>query len=1223
MKLAKLEMVGFKSFAEKTEFAFEPGVTALVGPNGCGKSNVVDAVRWILGEQRARVVRGSEMVDVIFNGTEKRRSMGYAEASLTILNTDRKLPVDYDEVCITRRIYRTGESEYLINGRQSRLRDVRALFTDTGVGMDTYSIIEQGKVDRLLQANASERRAVFEEAAGISGYKEQRRQAEAKLERTLQNLLRVNDIIQEKEKRLRSVKYQAAKARRHTEYMDRLRELAVALARRNYDELEVRVKAAQEQLNALETQRNALAVEVETIEKDVARLREQARLQQEACAANEAQIHLVDSQTSTCEERVRSGKLRALELDEAADAASRNVGSITEKISRAQADLQSAESELAVVEEGVRSQTEQVEQRAAAANEASRQATELEQRLEDRKAKIWDCLQNAAQVRNQMAQLTSKSQQDEARIARLTGRYAEAQKELAGLEEQRRKLAAEIVEAKAHMDEQSKAITACMDEARQLGEELARVSAEANQLRTSCTELRSRRNVLQEMEASASGLQQGVKRLLGRLEGSSPAANVRGMVAELIEVDLKHAAAIEAALGERAQSVVCSDTPSALTALRTLAEEKAGRASLLPLDRARALRPEAKEKAGEPGVVGAAVDLVRHGDDLALIVRALLGDVLVVQSMGDAVRMSQNGGRELRLVTLEGEIIEPGGAFSGGDPAMRDGVISRRSQLKDVERRFDEATADADKIEKQREELMQRLNASEERRHSCERELAAQRERRRDLESRQEIISSQEKRLRDELTVVKSETQEIEENVCSYTEQENRLKEQLLHLTRTQAELDAEIETGRNELRTRREHASQLAQEVTGLRVELAHKTEKRDSLTQRIGQLRNGIAENSVELETARGQIETYRKRRIEADEQVAESRQKILELRVSREQFEKGLVEAKALCDDTQKSLGGADESTHGLRKQLADLQQRHENLRIQEHEDSVRMTDLADRVRDEYETTLSELPGPTQERNWEEVQKEVTDLQQKLRLMGPVNLEAISEQDELEESIRFNTEQRDDLVEAQKSLDELITRLNKISRERFMQTFEEIRANFREIFRKVFGGGKADVFLELPEPAPQDAAAPIPPSSRDGGSAPQNADAATATPPAPEIDVLEAGIEIVASPPGKELKSIRQLSGGEKTMTTIALLFAIFKTKPSPFCILDEVDAALDETNIDRFASIVQEFLMDSQFVIITHSKRTLGIADVLYGITMEEQGVSKKVSVRLKQAANMVA
>ncbi len=1191
MQLAKLELVGFKSFADRTEFTFEPGVTALIGPNGCGKSNVVDAFRWILGSQSPRALRGTGMMDIIFGGTETRRGAGYAEASITILNTRELLPTEYTEVCITRRLYRTGESEYLINRQPCRLKDIRLLLFDTGIGVDSYSLIEQGKVDRILEANPLERRLLFDEAAGISGIKQQKKEAGAKLERARVNIERSGDIIAEKEKQLRSVKYQASKARRHRELSGRLTDLSVSHARREYTrltnlrrqhaarttELQAELRHWNGEIAGFEQQQDSLGREIGELD---------ARI-----GGKQTRLHRTETERSTASERVRTNSLRIQELEAAANEASERVGALMERRQRSSEQHQQALADLDEVRALVEEQTESVDAQAEAVHEASAERERIDRAIEDWKTRVVDILQRAAALRNEMGNLEGNRNQELGRRQRLCAREDELNGKMDALSEQIEAGGAELATASGQLE------TACGEhELREaaLAESRSRLEAVAGQLdsvQEEWTALTARREILTEMEEKAEGLADGVKTLMEKSDdGAERLPGLRGLAADLIEVDTKHAAAIDAALGEKAQYVAVADTKSARSALALLREANAGRAGVLALDRLVPAESDGIAIMGRPGVVGRALDFVRCRPEVLVVARALLNDTIIVEKLDDALALARTGGRRMRFVTLAGEVVEPGAAIIGGSGRGRYGLVSRRSEMAAVIGKLDNLEEQLCAQREQRDIL--RAGMETRSRHLEEKgeEITRLERRVAHLEGSAAHLARQRERMEEERQVVRSEVQEIDRNIRSYMERETAIREQLVESEQQHDGLRGEVEVAKARLERQREKVEALAREVTALRVSLAQKEEKQGGLESRVIRLQGEQVEIESELRTARAQIESYRSRRGEAEKQVAADRSQILELRLQDERIRRELDELRSAHD---KLRAQQDEVTGEIRSRRAKLDALQEGLgeeRIKENEQGVRLSALEERVREEHEIELGAEPIREQdeETDWEAVKEEIEKLQDTLRRLGPVNLEAISQQDELEQGINFHIQQRDDLLAAQKELGELINRLNRISRERFQTTFDEIRKHFRDIFRRLFGGGRAEISLD------------------------------------PEAeDVLDAGIEIMACPPEKDLRSISLMSGGEKTMTTIALLFAIFKAKPSPFCILDEVDAALDEANIGRFATMVRDFIDDSQFIIITHSKRTMSVADVLYGITMEEKGVSKKVAVRLDQAAEMVA
>jgi len=1189
MQLAKLELVGFKSFADRTEFEFEPGLTALVGPNGCGKSNVVDAVRWILGSQSPKSLRSNEMQDIIFAGTESRRGAGYAEASLTLLNTKGLLPTEYKEVCITRRLYRTGESEYFINKQPCRLKDIRNLLADTGLGVDTYSLIEQGKVDRILTANPQERRAIFEEAAGISGFKAQRKEAEAKLARAADNLARVNDIIAEKERQLRSIKAQAARARRHRELTERLRELSVSLARREYERMNALRRECLEKIAALEAEARRLQNEINRLEAEHQRLEAKRNEEESQISLQSQALHQVENDKRAIEERIRSGQLRLQELDNTAREAAQRLGALAERHERSQSDLDQALRELEEIRAIVIEQTEAVNTQVKAAAEAAAEHDRLNRAIEDWRGRVVDIVQKAAALRNEIAHLEGSRGQEISRRGRLLARDEEL---AAGLVV----LAAQIEAESARLADARQEAMALASRRQETADALAvrtadlnALAREAEELRTQWTARVSRRDTLRELEARAEGVGQGVCALVqgdtsqGRVEG------ILGMIADVLRAEMAHAAAIDAALGERAQYVVVDSTDHAREAITRLQTRGAGRAGLLPLDWVNPATGDGAAFLGRPGVVGRALDLVQTEPTFLPAAHHLLRDTLIVDTLEDALRYAREAKPGLRFVTRDGQVVEAGGAIVGGTGTAQGGLITRRSELALLDREIAKYEARLCEAEARRQahtaeatQLRQALEALTTQLTEKERTVAQR-------EGTVAHLRRQHDRLQEERQVIRSEVQEIDRNIRSCLEREEAIRAQLAEAERRHEELHGQVEAAKMRLQEQREKVEVLAREVEALRISLAQKEEKQGSLDGRVARLREAIAEIERERASVEEQIETYRHRKEEAERQLAADQAQVTELCLAAERATRELETLRAANAQSRAQQHQIEGDLRARRAQLETLHEEIQRERLAENEHAIRLNELERRVREEFEVALATAPAAdAAERNWDQVKAEIADLQEQLKRLGPVNLEAIAEQDELEEAIAFRARQRDDLLVAEKELKELIQRLNRISRERFVKTFEEIRQNFREIFRKMFGGGRADIRLE------------------EGVE-----------------DVLEAGIEIYASPPEKELRSINLLSGGEKTMVAIALLFAVFKTKPSPFCILDEVDAALDEANIARFAAMLQDFVKDSQFIIVTHSKRTMSAAEILYGITMEERGISKRVAVRLDEAARMVA
>ena len=1191
MLLTKLEMQGFKSFADKTEFGFRQGITAVVGPNGCGKSNVVDAVRWILGEQRPRAIRGSEMMDVIFNGTAARRSLGYAEASLTFLNDRGILPTEYSEVCVTRRLYRSGESQYFINKQLCRLRDIRQLFMDTGVGVDTYSIIEQGKIDRFIQSNAKERRVIFEEAAGISRYKAQRLEAQRRLERTRINLQKVDIKLGEERKQLRSIKYQAAKARRFRAYSERLRELVVGLSVRNYREWAAQRKAVRERIAVQEDRDRRLEAELKAIAAAMEQLEGELAGIERSRAEKRDEMHRVSARMDALQTGIEHNKQRIVEFQEETELCTRNIWSLNEKLRQARENLEAARKELAEIRDAIGRQGAAIAAETEKAAAAGQARDRIAQAIEEWKNRTIQVIEKTTTLRNELNHMDTGRRQQLARRSRLSGQLEEKAAENARIDEEIGRLTGRRDEIGARLAERAARQRERETELARRVEEHEALEKELRELRRREASLLSRREILQDLDMKAEDIENGVKRIL-RQDGQAEGFEILGMVADLVRADLKHAAAIEAALGDAAQFVVTRTEKDAGSAAALLRADRAGQAGMIPMTRARGPELADMHLASEASVVGRASDLVRYDPVLEPVVRHLLGHTWVVRDMSAALYLSNNGGARMRYVTLDGERVDPSGAIVGGEPLPRVGVVSRKSELEAVKA---ELRALAAVLSEKEADHGRRMQQAESLRAECgalRKEIEEGNLEK--LSNENDILNlrGRQKTLGEESEIIRSEVREIEDIVRGYDERRETIEGELAEVTQRRDELRLEIETAQRRLAEQQAAAEKLREAVTRLKVDLAEKQAREGGLETGIRAAETAIGDIEAQIAAARARMDDLRTRREKAAEDI----------RRAESEHERAAAERQALSEETA-ALAEAHERAQARRaeeaerarvrrEEQAQLQGALQTLRLEEQEHRVRMEGLRERVFGEHGVQLEEIADLKEAAEgeeapeWKAVEEEIAGLRDKIRRMGGINEEAIAEEEGLEIAIAQTEAQRDDLAQAEEDLRNVIRKLNRVSRDRFAKTFEEIRGNFQETFRRVFGGGRADLVLDPEEP-----------------------------------DVLEAGIEVLACPPGKDLKSITLLSGGEKAMTTIALLFAIFRSKPSPFCILDEVDAPLDENNITRFTSMVVDYATDSQFIIITHSKRTLEAADVLYGITMQEKGVSKRVAVELDQAVAM--
>ncbi|KPJ55712.1 MAG: hypothetical protein AMS16_03785 [Planctomycetes bacterium DG_58] len=1190
MLLKKLELIGFKSFADKTEFVFEPGITALVGPNGCGKSNVVDAVKWILGEQSVKSLRGSEMADIIFNGGEGRKSLGFAEATLALDNSDRKLALEFDEVTITRRVYRSGEGAYFINKQPCRLKDIKNLLLDTGLGMQCYSVIEQGKIDRILVASTVERRKVFDEAAGISAYKARRKEAQHKLERVSQNLLRLDDIIKEVEKQYRSVKYQAAKARRYREYTEELKRLRTSFSLREYDRLSKEGARAETRLRSVEDERSGVIAKGN--QTDAARTDCETRVLQFERDQEAAQAALAELRQNAlaAEDAVRYSRKSIAEQTELQHRYEEQMESLHTRTAAMRSELEQRNHELDAVVARAHAQQQTLDAKTDEFARTDYEGRILADELEEQKGAVVELMQRAAMVENEIGVVLSERRRLELQRQRQAVRLGEVTAEVHANERCIHQTEEEIDAVGRILEQLARQTQQKQSECRELGRQLAGLRDELTRAMQQESSLQSRLDVLRDLDEKQEGVEQGVREVLTQLTEAGGGTNgLHGLLGEKLRVEARYARAVEAALGHRAQTLVVEELHHAVQGVRIVNASGKGRASFLPLTHCPPQRARLNGHEPPVGVIGRMKDFVSSDAPHRHVVEALLGDVLLVEDMTRAIELKAAKTNGFVLVTLAGEVIEPTGIITGGQGVSGGGIVRRAAERQSLGCRLDEVRTGMDA-------LRGRLHESEQSEARSRTEIErlaglADREKvtRGEKMTALERLKEKQRMLCEEREVVLSEQADAEREGVELDGREIDLRGKLDDVRREDAELRERIETltrSHSEVGRRR---LVLQDEITELKVTLAGTRQQTDGLRSAIDSLTANLRVREDELEQLGTSIEEARRKQTEAREEIARRQAELEGLRAREQEQQQTVLRLTNAREELRDEMATLERTARELKTKLTELDETLGELRLEAQELKLKMENLVTRVHEEYELDLRAMHQTWQpeEMDWDEVAARIEELRRKIANMGNVNLDAIHDEEALARRAEFLSGQRDDLLAARRQLTEIIHRLNKKSLEMFESSFAVVRENFQEMFRKLFGGGKADLFLE------------------------------------DEQDVLESGIEVIARPPGKEPRALSLLSGGEKVMTAVALLFAIFKAKPSPFCLLDEVDAALDEANIGRFCNILQDFLKHSQFIIITHSKRTMAICNVIYGITMQESGVSKRISVRFEDYEQQVA
>ncbi len=1221
MRLKRLQCKGFKSFADRTELEFDNALTGIVGPNGCGKSNVVDALKWVLGDQRARSLRGIEMTDVIFKGAQGRDAMDLAEVSVTLEDEAGGFG-GRTEVTIGRRLSRDKESDYLVNGEPVRLKDVRDLLMDTGLGVGAYSVMEQGRIDALLSANAVDRRAIFEEAAGISRFKVQKKETLRRLERTEQNLSRVTDLLEERQRRIRSLKIQAGKARRYTELKDSLRDLRTALAVREARELRAQhvaiaaaIEAGEARVVELAAQRAELAGSLDQLEGAI----EAARGRHEEV---QERLRRTQSQQDAAQHRAQSHTARARELvAQAEDALTRREALAEQQRERA-VQLDAGRARLVELEAEIIEVGRALEAQRTALRERQEASKAIAHEREAARTALLECIHARTAQRNRAHDHEAQIRATDQRAQRVVERRAAAAAELGELARTREELQAALdavgARAQALRDDETKVLDAMAEVDREAAT-LARREAE---LREALSEVGGRLRVLRDMESRMEGLDSGPRHVL-----QTKPAGLRGSLLDLLQVELEIGAAMEAALGPFTQALVVDTRANADAIVQELAAGGHGRALLL-VESEFGIELEDRAHPPLPGDATLLADRLHCEPAARRLVNWLLRGVCLVDDLGKADPRRP----DLAFVTPQGAFLcgpRIEGGSAGGTDAQR-GLVVRRAQIGVLD---EQATA-----------LQAQLDALGQDRGRVQGRAADLKQQATVLAASLEAARGEEQEARARLSQLGGRTDELERSAAALgLEADDLARQRLVAVVALADDLLRGLLIQRREKHaTAREHeiAAQLAAaqvEATSaqhvehdLRVRQASAASDRDGLRQKLRvqeEALDDLQRSCVELETRAAEARDGAE---EASAEAATEGARTEELAGVAETIAAERETTAAAVETARAAFVTARESAQGLDHERQRATDGVASQRLQRSDLDHRFDRLEERLRDDVgvelrraldeihgygiETHDSELPLPTDDvevllgpplplawvaperslqRLWEdadfdaaEAGKEVTGLQAQIDRLGPVNLDAVRELDDEEGGILFLEKEVKDLKDARKSLVETLTRLEEESKRLFEANFEAARTNFQTIFRKLFQGGRADMFLVQGE------------------------------------DSLEAGIDIVAKPPGKELQSINLLSGGERSLTALAILFAVFKVKPSPFCILDEVDAALDDTNVERFLRVLREFVGPTQFCVVTHHKRTMAACQVLYGITMQKRGVSSRIAVSLHEVDSVL-
>lgn len=1186
MYLKRLESVGFKSFAKRINVDFVPGVTAVVGPNGSGKSNITDAIRWVLGEQSAKSLRGSKMEDIIFQGSDTRKPLNMAEVTLVLDNHDQLLPLDYEEVSVTRRVYRSGASEYYINNQSCRLKDIINLFMDSGLGREAFSIISQGKVEEILSSKAEERRTIFEEAAGVLKYKQRKKKAEYKLAETQENLYRVEDIIHEIESQLLPLKEQAETARNYRMLKDQLKETEIAYLLAEIEQLHDKWQDLLQELNQLKQKEQEIQALMEQKERD--QISERNLIEQMDKDLEQLQTELLEV-TKNLEkyegkkqlflERSKHFAENKAKLEIQKNNTSVRIGNLHEVFIQEKKQL----TELQSIKKATAETVKQLETKLSVGEE------NLEETIEDRKSDYIEYLNQQAAKRNEKQTIEERLQQLDTKTEIQSEKFAGLITERKALQEQVNELAPRLQEKKLLCETKEQTIKSIKQALERHRLEFQRAQKKLYQGYQYIEKIKSKKEMLEEMKEDFQGFFQGVKAVL-KAKKEQKITNIYGAVIELVDVPNPYITAMETVLGGQAQYIVVKDDQSARESIVWLKKTNSGRATFLPLAsiQERFIPENVKEKLKDhAGFVGIAAELIHTDPHYRRAINHLMGHVVIAKTLKDANELARLSARRYRIVTLDGDVVNPGGSMSGGaKKKVNQSLFTREKELEEmtaklktfqtqildfehnVRKQKDKIAELEDQlaVEEQALELEQRNMQSIETNHrELEMKLRAlndqlkiyDQDKQQFNEDKQQLVNRQAE-LTDELDLLAKQAKQIEQEITRLTEQQTELKENKQKLQEELHRHQVLLAEQDERVKYQRERTKQVQEQLSELQYEYDAYAEEWENLVE---------FQDSNETED---DIDRSIQEQTEAKQQIIA---KLEQLRTKR------TVHTKQLQEKEQ---------------EMKEISQEHETVKraiqqkeVQANRIDVELENSLNHLQEEYTITFEKAQNTFEKAtDKQKAQATVKQLRRQIEQLGTVNLGAIDEYERINERYSFLKEQQADLVEAKQTLYTVIGEMDEEMKRQFNDTFSQIKVAFSDVFQQLFGGGHAELKLTDPK------------------------------------NLLDTGVDIVAQPPGKKLQHLGLLSGGERALTAIALLFAILRVRPVPFCVLDEVEAALDEANVSRFAKYIKLFSKNTQFIVITHRKGTMEEADVLYGVTMQESGVSRLVSVRLEDTKDLV-
>ena len=1180
MYLKRLELQGFKSFADKTVLEFRPGITSVIGPNGSGKSNISDSIRWVLGEQSMKSLRGAKSEDIIFAGTQNRKSLGFAEASIIIDNSDGKLPIEFSEVTVTRKIYRSGESGYFINKAPCRLKDILELFMDTGIGKDGYSIIGQGKIDEILSNKSEDRRHIFEEASGIVKYRVRKAESEKKLEHTKLNLLRINDILAEIENNIEPLKIQSEKAKKFLDLREELKSIEIGLFMTNielYKEKLEKIVMDEDILKSQNEDAEKKQEEIKSIKEklksEIDNITENIEQMQNIGFESQKDIEKLNSQISVAKERITNNKENFTRY-------SNEIEEIKLRIN----DLKEEEKQKLEKKERLTQNKEkfvkELEEKEKEMNELSSKLTSKELEIEDKKKNVENKIDkkyeiqsdiNASNINNENLVKRDKlineelqstiSEVDSIRITK-----EEISKEFYEIESNKNKIEKELEKATENKNN-------CVKKIKDYEDEINRKSQELRIKDARC-------KFLIETEKEKEGYIRSVKSLLIDCEkDENLRKGVHGVLANLITVPKQYETAIEMCLGSALQNIVTDNEEVAKKLIEHLRQNKLGRASFLPISSIKSNKTEKIPK-GTNGIIGIAANLIKTDKKYEQIIYNLLGRTIIVENMDDAINFSRQNKNMFRIVTIKGDIINQSGGITGGSVANKTvNILGRSREIQSLEKELSELKSTIKNIEIEKEKytesiksILENVEILEKKSQSIEINYATE---------KQKLLSIEENLNKEEIKIekLKNDKEKIQLQIKDNIDKKKELEKEEENIAKEIEIINNEIEEFAKLNKDNQKYIDDLNTDITNLRISVSSFDESEASIEEISQRIKQEIQNNELNIKNKEDGKNDIIQNNFNLEEEIRTTNEKIEKIKYEVENSGTKIGELKKSRIQKNEKLNSIEEEISSQFKVIEDLKEQIVKIEVKKTKIEQDLEDIINKMWDEYELTPNTQVEYKKPENIQTTQKEVNYLRTQIKDLGSINIDSIEEYKQTKERYDFMCEQRLDLENTSNKLRKIINDMTSTMKEQFKQQFEIINKNFGEVFAELFGGGKAELILT------------------------------------DEENILECGIDIRVQPPGKKLQNMMLLSGGEKAFTAIALLFAILKINPSPFCVLDEIEAALDDVNVYRFAEYLKKFTKETQFLVITHRKGTMEAADTVYGITMQENGISKMLSIRV--------